>query len=534
MVRKAVISIKITSCHLSILCRNFSTIYKNEGGDFVENISKKIGGEPLKQQAVLESLFDNLEYIEQSFGKSYDLKIRRASVSQTELAVVSLDGMCDQQELLLSLMQPLLSLEQRLKSGEDLMRQCMKGLSRSADQRATESLTDAIAAIISGCAVLFIDKAKSCLILSVQGYPTKGISEPMTDVQEKGSHEGFTDNFKENTTLIRRRLASEKLRLIKFTLGEESRTAVILCYLQDRADRAMIKRVEEKLKSIRLDCVSAAGNLQSFFEPKGHFFFSAVGVTERPDTFCAKLCEGRIGIICDGAPQALLLPYLFIEYFQSLDDYLRRPFYSLFLRIIKLLSFVAGVFIPGVYVAVGSFHPELFPADIVFWLASSEQQTPFTLVTEAFIIHLIYEVVREAGLRMPKAMGHAVSIVGALIIGDAAVTAGLIAAPMLIIVALSAIASAVMAPLHDVISTMRLCFILIGGALGLYGIIIGAAIIFINMCAQEPFSVPFTAPVTPFYAQAARDTLFRQSWQRLGRKSFLIGKIKENRGDKKA
>jgi spore germination protein KA len=251
-----------------------------------------------------------------------------------------------------------------------------------------------------------------------------------------------------------------------------------------------------------------------------------VGQTERPDTFAAKLCEGKVGILIDGTPFALFVPRLFMENFQTLDDYINRPYYATFMRGVRFLSFIISVFLPGIFVSIGLFHQEILPDDMLFNIVLMESNTLFTLTLEALIIHFIYETVREAGLRMPKSIGHAVSIVGALVIGDAAVTAGLIGAPMLIIVAMTAICSLVSSDLYQPIAVLRIAFIILGGAAGLYGIIIGASALIISLASMTDYGVPFLSPISPFRRRFLRDSIVRTGTEKLGKRIFDINRLK--------
>lgn len=219
--------------------------------------------------------------------------------------------------------------------------------------------------------------------------------------------------------------------------------------MSDRVNPRTLEKVLKRIKEAELDTVIGSGYLQPFLDHRIPSLFTAVGRTERPDTLTAKLAEGKIGIIVDGTPDALVVPYLFTEHFHSLDDYLKRPYYATFIRVLKIVSFIFSVFLPGAYVAVCTFHQEVIPETMIMSIAVQESKTPLPIMAEALLIHLIYEIVREAGLRMPKTVGHAVSIVGALVIGDAAVTAGLVAAPMLIIVGLTAVSSFVVSSLYE-------------------------------------------------------------------------------------
>lgn len=245
-------------------------------------------------------------------------------------------------------------------------------------------------------------------------------------------------------------------------------------------------------------------------------------VTERPDTLCAKVAEGRVGLLVDGTPYALIVPYLFAENFQSLDDYSHRPYFATFIRWLKYAAFALSILLPGLYVAVGSFHPELLPATILTSLVVSEETTPFPLMFEALAVFFIYEIVREAGLRMPQAVGHAVSIVGALVIGDAAVSAGIIGAPMVIVVAVTAISSFVVPSLYEPVTVLRFAFILIGGLSGVFGVVLALCAVIVNLCAVNPLGVPATSPATPFSLYPMRDVLFRWGWRTLAREDLRV------------
>jgi spore germination protein KA len=301
--------------------------------------------------------------------------------------------------------------------------------------------------------------------------------------------------------------------------------------LQNPVTDETLQEVKLRLENLKLDTVLGAGYLRKCLDTKRKSLFTMVGQTERPDTFAAKLCEGKIGIIVDGTPFALIVPRLFIENFQTLDDYINRPYYATFMRIVRFLAFLISVFLPGVFVSIGLFHQEMIPDDMLFNIVLMESNTLFTLTMEALVIHFIYETVREAGLRMPKSIGHAVSIVGALVIGDAAVTAGLIGAPMLIIVALTAICSLVSSDLYQPIAVLRIAFILIGGLSGLYGIMIGAAALIIVLASMTDYGVPFLAPFTPYRKNLLRDSLVRISMEKLGKNIFDINSPKMKRNN---
>ena len=347
-------------------------------------------------------------------------------------------------------------------------------------------------------------------------------------MQERGAQEAFVESFKDNVALIRRRIRSPVARFEVQEVGTTSQTRVCVCYFADRADKQTVESVKSRLSKAKLDVVLGAGYLRPFLETKVVSLFSGVGTTERPDTACAEMAEGRVVILVDGTPFALIVPYLFAENFQSLDDYNHKPFYAVFIRVLKFFSFILSVFLPGIYVAVCTFHQEILPTAMLYDTAVQESVTPFPVMVEAIFIHFIYEIVREAGLRMPKSVGHAVSIVGALVIGDTAVSAGLIAAPMLIVVAMTAISSFVVPKIYYPVSLLRFAFMIIGGLAGFYGIVIGFGMMLVNLCAMRSMQTPFTAPFSPANPGAlVRDSFLRLSWKRLGKRELKIKSLEK-------
>lgn len=473
-----------------------------------------------------KALQENLDYIREKFGVSFDLMIKPAKIGENKAAFVICDGMCDMMFISESVVKPIMCSAGLPKEPDLLLESVSQSLITDIEMSTVFTLNSAIEKLTSGFVVLFVDGADKALAMGVQGYKTRGIDEPSLETQERGSREGFTENFKTNVGMLRRRLKTPNAQFEMLKLGNSSNTNVYLCYMTDRVEGAVLNEVKRRLKSAELDTVFESGYLQAFLDYDGASFFSAVGVTERPDTLCAKMAEGKVGVIVDGTPFALVVPYLFIENFHTLDDYANRPYYTTFMRLLKVFAFVISIFIPGLYVAVTMYHQEMLPPSVLFDIYSAHAKTPFPIVVEALIIHFIYEIMREAGLRLPKSVGHAVSIVGGLVIGEAAVKAGLIAPSMLIVVALTALASFVVPQLYQPISLLRLIFIIVGGVTGLFGIVICSGMLIVNMCSISPYGVPFLSPLTPFELAGVRDTFYRASWKELGKRNMKIQNLK--------
>ena len=474
---------------------------------------------------VRENAVENGRLIKEAFKGSFDIVVKKGYCAGKCVVFANCDGLCNSQKIADNAMRPLLSYKGELPQENALDFMC-DHLLCSTEQTKETNLGKAVDMLLRGSLLIFVEGSKNCVVFGVQAIPERSISEPDTDVQEFGSREGFTENLKTNLTLIRKRLCTPDFTIEMQEQGKESKTRLLLCYMKGRVDNELLDEVKNRLDKLDLDTVLGAGYLRKTLDTKRLSFFTMVGQTERPDTFAAKICEGRIGILVDGTPFALIVPRLFIENFQTLDDYINRPYYATFMRIVRFLAFLISVFLPGIFVSIGLFHQEMLPDDMLYNIVVMESNTLFTLTLEALIIHFVYETVREAGLRMPKSIGHAVSIVGALVIGDAAVTAGLIGAPMLIIVALTAICSLVSSDLYQPISVLRIVFIVIGGLTGLYGIMIGAAALLISLASMTDYSVPFLSPFSPYKKYLLRDSLVRISMEKLGKNIFDINSIK--------
>ena len=495
---------------------------KNKPFIYVDDIKEPIFGD------VRRDPLENGRVIKKAFEGSFDIVVKKGYCGDRCVVFANCDGLCNSQKIADNAIRPLLQHNGNLPKAFALD-YISDRLLCGTEQKREKSLDNAIMSLLRGTLLIFVEGEEECIIFGVQAIPERAISEPDTDVQEFGSREGFTENIKTNLTLVRKKLCSTNFTIEMQEHGKESKTRVLLCYMKGRVSDDVLDEVRERLDSISFDTVLAAGYLRKALDTKRKSLFTMVGQTERPDTFAAKLCEGKVGVLIDGTPFALVVPRLFIENFQTLDDYINRPYYATFMRFVRFLAFVISVFLPGVFVSIGLFHQEILPDDMLYNIVIMESNTLFTLTAEALIIHFIYEAVREAGLRMPKSIGHAVSIVGALVIGDAAVTAGLIGAPMLIIVAMTAICSLVSSDLYQPISVLRIVFILVGGFSGFYGIITGAAALIINLASMNDYGVPFLAPFSPWRWAYMRDTLVRVSTSKIQRRLFNVNKLKAGR-----
>lgn len=461
-------------------------------------------------------LMENMVKVRALSQNSTDLLERQIEVSGVPVAILMCEGMVNLQLFTQILVRPLTELSLENADGEAVARWVSRETVLSGDQKEFFTYDELFSFLMAGFVVLLIDGVNRGIACGMQGYSFRSVSEPSTEMNITGSREGFVEPIRVNQTMIRRRLRSPSLKFEMYPIGEKSRTDICLVYLTDTADPRMVEEVKRRLGKLSSDILLSQGYLRPYLEGQPLSPFSSVGTTERPDTLCAKINEGRIGILVDGTPFALVVPYLFEEHFQSMDDYSYRPYYGSFIRLLKYFAFLLSIFLPGGYVAITSFSPEMLPDSLLFNIAASEQQTPFSMMTEALVIHLIYEIMREAGLRLPRPVGHAVSIIGALVIGDAAVKAGIIGSSMVMVVALTALSSFVVPSLYEPAAILKFVFILVGGTWGLFGISVGFVLLLTNLCALESLGVPIMAPLSPCAPADLRDGLWRTGWKKLG------------------
>ena len=461
-------------------------------------------------------LMENMVKVRALSQNSTDLLERQIEVSGVPVAILMCEGMVNLQLFTQILVRPLTELSLENADGEAVARWVSRETVLSGDQKEFFTYDELFSFLMAGFVVLLIDGVDRGIACGMQGYSFRSVSEPSTEMNITGSREGFVEPIRVNQTMIRRRLRSPSLKFEMYPIGEKSRTDICLVYLTDTADPRMVEEVKRRLGKLSSDILLSQGYLRPYLEGQPLSPFSSVGTTERPDTLCAKINEGRIGILVDGTPFALVVPYLFEEHFQSMDDYSYRPYYGSFIRLLKYFAFLLSIFLPGGYVAITSFSPEMLPDSLLFNIAASEQQTPFSMMTEALVIHLIYEIMREAGLRLPRPVGHAVSIIGALVIGDAAVKAGIIGSSMVMVVALTALSSFVVPSLYEPAAILKFVFILVGGTWGLFGISVGFVLLLTNLCALESLGVPIMAPLSPCAPADLRHGLWRTGWKKLG------------------
>lgn len=481
----------------------------------------------LKGIPIIPELSENIRKIREIASESSDLLINEVEICGVRTALICCEGMISTSTITELILHPLMNLRLEESSPAALLNHIENHMLLSIDRPSATNYEDFFRLLNSGFAMLAADGQDRVLAFGVQGYDKRSIEEPSGENNITGAHEGFVEVIRSNMSLIRRRIKSPVLVQKLFVMGDKSQTDMCICYMSDRVPPQLIKKIMSSIEKMNLETILSTGYVQPFIEPDKKRFFSSVGRTERPDVLCSKLIEGRVAVLIDGNPFALIIPKLWSDDFQTVDDYNFKPYFATFIRWIKYASFLISILLPSVYVAIAMYHPELLNSTLLLILAESEQNAPFSIITETIGVLIMYEIIKEAGLRLPKAVGGAVSIVGGLIIGDAAVTSGLISTPLLTVAALSVISGFVIPDLSQAISILRIVFIICGGIWGLFGIsLFGAAVLF-NMCATGDYGYPYTAPISPFKPSAMGDVAVRQSFIKMQDNNFTVEELHE-------
>ncbi|WP_166241412.1 spore germination protein [Paenibacillus turpanensis] len=400
-----------------------------------------------------------------------------------------------------------------------------------------ESIPAVEAAVNSGKAVLLLEGQKHAYVYAVPKVPERAVEQPPTEAVIRGPREGFTERVGVNVALIRLRIKSSALKCEVFTVGKRTKTKVALMYMEDIADSSVINTARKRIESIEIDGVLESGYIEEMIEDKAFSPFPQLQYTERPDSVSGQLLEGKFAVITDGTPFVLTGPITFWQMLRSPEDYYERYLFSTPLLWLRYLFLFIAIFLPAIYIATTTFHQEMMPTSLVLSIAAAREAIPFPVLIEALIMEISFEALREAGIRLPKTVGQTVSILGALVIGQAAVEAGIVSAPMVIVVSMTGIASFTIPRFNFAISIRLLRFplMLFAGMFGLYGIIVATVIIAAHLCSLTSFGVPYMTGVAPLKLSDHKDIFIRAPWwkmrkrpstsngadpQRLGRNRF--------------
>ncbi|OPA80049.1 spore germination protein [Paenibacillus selenitireducens] len=447
------------------------------------------------------TLTENIQYAQSLFQDSQDFMVRQFTIQLTgeQAAILFLSNLTDKNALNNNVLYPLMYEKSVLSAV------AISHVKKSA------SWDEIISAILLGSSVLFIDKKYDASILDTQGWPQRSISDPQLEASLKGGHQGFVETGSQNIALIRRFIPNLELKVKEMKVGQRGSATVTLLYLEDVIDPGILTELEERIQNIQVDAILNTGELEEYIEDNTFSPFPQFIATERPDAAASHILQGRVAIIVDRSPIALIGPTTFNSFFQSVDDYSSRWIVSSFIRSLRFLAFFIAIFLPALYIALISYNYVIIPINLILSIGASRERVPFPPFIEAILMEITLEMLREAGIRLPAPIGQTVGIVGGIVIGQAAVQAGIVSNIMVIIVAATAISSFII-PSYDMgaaIRFIRFPMMILASLFGIFGITIGFMMLMVHLITLDSLGTPYGSPYSPVRFSDWKDSVIR-------------------------
>lgn len=460
-----------------------------------KNEGNKEAGAAEKKKAEAHSVDEWEKLVKEAFYNSGDVIVEPFETTKGKAMIVCIDGLVDKDLVDRDIITPL---KDRHFDGEI-------DAAIKANFLVNDTLDDAVEKIINGNVAVFYDGIGRILTVDFKHWEKRSVDTPDSEAVTRGPKEGFIENLRTNTSLLRRKIRNPKLIFETMVFGEETRTQVLLAYIEGTVNRQVLAELKNRLSKIKTGAVLESGFIEQFIDHNTLSPVSGVGITQKPDIAASRLLEGKVAILCDGTPHVLTVPELFFDNLHFVEDRYNRVLLSGIIRILRAVGLFMGVMLPGLSVAIITYNQEMIPASFLTHLITSTQKTPLPTAAEAFFLIMMFELLRESGTRLPRTVGSAITIVGSLIIGDSAVSAGVVGAPMVIIIALTAVASFVIPNLEEFILVYRLLFLFLGASMGLIGIGAGVVIMLTQLISTESFGIPI---LSSFATEEQKKSIF--------------------------
>ena len=474
-----------------------------------------------------KTITDFQKQLSDAFTDCADFNSRKISFSQGKIGyIINIGSYTDRDYISESVILPLLKNGLPPQSSQEVF-----GLISCSELATIDDLSGAITKLLSGFALILVefDDGFGVFAAMVKRSNSRSVSEPDSEVVVKGPREGFIENSEDNLALLRKRLKTTDFKSLRLTLGKYTDTTVYIAYIDGIAKKDTLKRVKKCIEGINMPGVIDSGYVEHYLQKKSPSLFTNVGSSEKPDVVAAKLLEGRIAIICDGSPIVLTVPFLFIESLQSAEDYLKTPYYATFMRFLRFLSVIISLYLPSFYLSSIEHHTSVVPYKLYKTVIELRQDVPFGVFGELMTILLIFELIREVGIRMPRAVGDAVGIVAGLILGDAAISAGLASAPVIMVASLTAVCTFIIPSFMNSIVLIRFINIILAKIFGFPGIILSFCFLLVCISRKESFGIPYLMPFSPIKKNALSDGLITIPKKALNNaESSLYSKNKED------
>lgn len=478
---------------------------------YEKQLDQTVGEEAIKLTAK-----ENTESIKNILGDAADMVTRSFTIgTKIGCAVLFIDELVNKEIVYNFLLRPLINSERKEISPDDLWTMITQSMVEVGETKEATDLKTVVDAILSADTVLFIDGLDKALILGTKGWSSRSVSEPRAESVVRGPREGLNETLCYSLSMIRHRLRDPKLRVKYITIGKRTKTTVGLLYIEDLANEQIVKTVNERLHKIKVDGVLESGYIEEMIQDQIWTPFPLLQNTERPDSVVAHLLEGKVAILVEGTPHALVAPAVFSQFYFSPEDYYEKYYHSAFLRLIRLTSMFIALLLPALYIAFVSYHPEMIPPNLAIAMAAGRSTVPFTATLEVLLMEISVEILREASIRLPGPIGPTIGIVGALVIGNAVVSAGLVSPAIVIVVGLTTISSYANPNYNAAISIrlLRFVFIFLSATFGLYGITLGIVLLSLHLVQLNSFGVPYMAPFAPLNLRDLKDSLIRVPWK---------------------
>lgn len=470
-------------------------------------------------------LQENIEKLKNTFKSDDSLRFREFFIGgeySVECLAVFIDGMVDIVRINDEIIRPLLDLKANAINTDIYLPSVINGKITSAQVENIDDFDKLINNLINGHTIIFIEGYNDAVSINTQSINRRRTAEPTSEKVVRGPRDGFTESLMSNIGLIRARIKSDSLKFHFREIGRETKTKVCVCYMENIADEGIVKEVEKRLDTIDIDGILDSGYIQELISDEGYSPFRTIGHTERPDIVARRLLDGRIAVMCEESPFALTMPFLFYEYFNSSENYYSHFYYATFNRLLSLIGFFLSTSVPAIYTAFVTFHQEMLPTPLILSISAARQGLPLPTIAEILLIIFVFELLREASIRIPEVIGQTISIVGALIIGQAAVEAKLISAPIVIIGALTGISSYLVPRMEQAIIIVRLVILLASAFMGLYGYAFTGIVIFIHLSSMRSFGIPYMLLSGSLKAEDQKDIIFRAPWWKMNKRPRII------------
>ncbi|MEE0946540.1 MAG: spore germination protein [Acutalibacteraceae bacterium] len=465
-----------------------------------------------ENRKLTDNIDENIRMIKHILSKDKILRYRRFLIKgKIKCAIFFLDGMVNNTILNQTVIEPLISYQNELEG--EITKCILNNILFAAESSEQIYISEMLRGLLYGDTLLIIDGTQTAITVNTKGWRTRGINEPPDERVLIGPREGFDESVMLNMAMIRRKLPTPDLCVETMNIGRSTDTRIFITYLDSLVNRKALNILKEKIKKIDIDSVLDVNYINELITDNKFSLFKTAGSTERPDVVAARLLEGRVAVLVDGTPVVLTLPYLFSENFQSDDDYYQNFMFATAGRIIRYISFFLSISVPAIFLALITHHKQLVPTSFYLTVASSRSDIPFSPLIECLLLIFIFEILREAGLRVPQNMGQALSIVGGLVIGQSAVEAGIVSAPMLIAVAFSGIAGLMVTRLRTSVLFLRIALAFISSFFGLFGYFIAIFLVLYNIFNLSSFGTDSTSSFLNINSQSLKDTLIRVSWR---------------------